>query len=138
MATIKQKNLAQITLNNPTLEKKQLVALGGYGPAVIKTPAKALESKGYLEELAKFGLTSELISTALVEDIKGKPKNRVGELRLGAEILQMKDDKQGNTYNQFNFFSKEQEERTARRILNDKTESRESPDRLSDSNQPEV
>lgn len=90
MATTKQKNLAKLRLEHPTMEKGELVALGGYGPSIIKTPAKVLESQGYKEELANFGLTEELITTALVSDIKSKPKKRFLELSLGAEILGMK------------------------------------------------
>lgn len=93
MATLKQKDLALATLNHrgkKDLTKAELVAMGGYGKGVQKTPAKALESKGYKEELAKFGLTEEFITTALVEDIKGKPRKRFFELSLGSEILGMK------------------------------------------------
>ena len=51
------------------------------------------------------GLTEDLVTTALVEDIKAKPEKRVQELKLGAEILQMvKHDEppkaeSKNTYN---------------------------------------
>lgn len=93
MSTFKQKNLAEIVLDNPHLMKEgtkgKLVEMGGYGKAMQEQPSKVLESKGFKEELAKFGLTEELISTALVEDIKLKPQNRNPELRLGAEILGM-------------------------------------------------
>lgn len=67
-----------------------MVELGGYGKSVIETPAKALESLGYKEELRKYGLTDELVTTSLVHDIKKKPKHRYLELNLGAEILGMK------------------------------------------------
>ena len=50
-----------------------------------------LERKGVKEALAEFGLTEELITTSLVSDIKRKPKRRLGELRLGDEILNMND-----------------------------------------------
>lgn len=94
MSTLLQKNLARVRLNtykNPKINKSKLVELGGYGESVQKTPAKALESIGYKKELALFGLTEELITTALVHDIQKKPSNRVKELSLGAEILGMKD-----------------------------------------------
>lgn len=98
MTTVKQKNLAKLTLQHPTLPKGELVELGGYGDSVIKTPAKVLESKGYLQELDKLGLTDELIVNSLVEDIKGKPKNRVSELRLASEIRGLnKNEEQEST-----------------------------------------
>ncbi len=109
MSTLKQKRLAEVTLNHiqdPNITKGELVEKGGYGEVIQKHPKRALESAGYLEELAKFGLTRELITTALTDDIKAKPRQRVRELQLGAEILQMKKDTNtgGNvTINVLNF-----------------------------------
>lgn len=97
MSTIKQQNLARLRLDNPQIEKKQLVELGGYSEAVQKTPSKALESKGYKEALRELGLTEEFITTALVNDIENKPKNRLGELRLGSEILGMTEHQNGGS-----------------------------------------
>lgn len=70
------------------------------------------ESVGFKQALRDLGLTEDLITSSLVYDIREKPKDRLGELKLGAEILGMKSDeekpkeKSGNIYN-FNFFSKE-------------------------------
>lgn len=89
--TIKQKNLAKLAIENPKLAKVDLVELGGYGNSIQKTPAKVLNSPGFKEALAEYGLTEELITTSLVFDIKEKPKHRFLELNLGAEILGMKD-----------------------------------------------
>lgn len=99
MPTVRQKRVAKIRLENPELEKGELVEAGGYSPAVVKTPAKVLESKGYKEALAEYGLTEELITSALVEDINAKPEKRFNELSLGAEILGMKkrDEKPSGT-----------------------------------------
>lgn len=103
---LKQKNLARIrleTYKDPKINKTKLVAMGGYGKSVQQTPSKVLESKGYKEALAEFGLTEELITSSLISDIKDKPKNRLGELRLGAEILGMNDkenQKQPLSFNQ--------------------------------------
>lgn len=122
MSTLKQKNLAKIVLNNPNLlikgGKARLVELGGYGKAIQTTPAKVLESVGFKQELANLGLTDELIATSLVHDIKKKPKQRLGELRLGAEILGMKAaEGQGNTFNTLNIFNGERASKIARRII---------------------
>lgn len=75
-----------------------------------------MESTGFKQALRDLGLTEELITTALIDDIKNKPKNRLGELRLGAEILGITkpenepEKKQGgNTYN-FIFSEKVQAE----------------------------
>ncbi len=84
--TRKQRNLAKLTLENPTLPKGQLVALGGYDGSVVKNPRRALEAPGYLQALDEFGLTEELLTKSLVSDIKAKPKNRKPELELGYKV----------------------------------------------------
>lgn len=61
-----------------------------YSPKTAKTPKKLTESKGFREILTRRGLTEDFITRALVNDIKNKPKNRIAELKLGAEILGMK------------------------------------------------
>lgn len=66
-----------------------------YSPATAKTPKKLTESKGFQEIARKKGLTAGLITGALVEDIKKKPQNRVPEMRLGADILGMTENKEG-------------------------------------------
>lgn len=64
----------------------------GYSKNTAVHPKNLTESDGYNEKLAEYGLTPGLIVTALVEDIKAKKGNRLGEMRLGAEILDMNDD----------------------------------------------
>ena len=90
MPTLKQKNLAKLSIENPKLQKKDLVELGGYGHSIQKTPAKVLDSKGYKESLAEYGLTEGLIAGALVDDINSKKGKRCSELTLGADILGMR------------------------------------------------
>ena len=58
-----------------------------YSPATAKNPKKLTGSKGFQEVYLKKGLTAGLITGALVDDIKKKPQNRLGEMRLGAEII---------------------------------------------------
>lgn len=77
--------------------KKELVASVGYSTKVAGHKQKEIiEAKGVKDALANYGLTEELVTTALVFDIKGKPKRRVKELSLGAEILGMKKQGEGN------------------------------------------
>lgn len=63
----------------------------GYSPNTYNTPQKLTESRGYKNLFKKYGLTEGLITKALVFDIKNKPKDRVRELTLGADILKMKE-----------------------------------------------
>ncbi len=74
--------------------KQALALLSGYS-----TPPNGSALDGVRVALARYGLTDQLITCALVEDIEAKPGDRLGELRLGADILGMtkhKDDPQGN------------------------------------------
>lgn len=67
----------------------EVMADNGYGSGAIHTPSIVTESQGFKAALAEMGLTEDLVTTSLVEDIKGKPKQRIQELKLGAEILGM-------------------------------------------------
>jgi hypothetical protein len=109
--TNKQKKLAIAMVenmnSNDPLTKKEVLASVSYGK-LASQPSRVLESKGYLQALRDLGLTEELVTTSLVEDIEKKPQNRVKELALASDILQMRkpvdidknnDNSKGNTYN---------------------------------------
>lgn len=97
MGTLRQKKAAKLTLESiGTANRKtkgQIVLEAGYSPATATNPQEVFDTQGFKEELENFGLTEDLVKTALVEDIKGKPRKRFFELSLGAEILGLK--KQG-------------------------------------------
>ena len=111
MATIKQEQAAKRileNLGNGTNEPEGKVLLEvGYSPAIAKNPKMVTESKGFKEVLEKAGLTPELISTALADDIKSKPGKRVQELNLAADVLRMKgkDTDSGDKNLTINFIS---------------------------------
>jgi len=88
MATVKQKKAAKVVISGGTPTDGMRAA--NYAPSVIRKPIVLTESQGYKEALAEYGLTEELITSALVEDIAKKPQKRLGELSLGADILGMK------------------------------------------------
>ena len=96
MATDLQKDLAEAIVFNRSLPRDkrknrgELVKSVGYAPlSADKKSTAIIEAKGVKESLKEYGLTEGLITRALVNDIKKKPKNRLGEMRLGAEILSM-------------------------------------------------
>lgn len=98
MATLLQENLADALVRNSKApvhkrkNKKELLVSVGYKQTVAeKKPQEIINQKGVKESLAKYGLTEGLITRALVHDIKKKPKSRVKELALGADILGMRD-----------------------------------------------
>ena len=96
----------------------EVLLAAGDDKSTSEKPSLVLETKGYKQELAKYGLTEELITSALVEDIEKKPQKRVRELELGADILSMRKRpvEQQNTLN-IAIFSTEQQERIAARII---------------------
>lgn len=70
----------------------------GYSPMTAQDPKKLTSSKGFKELCEQYGLTDELILTSLVDDIKGKPKNRKPELELAAKIKRLvgNEEKENN------------------------------------------
>jgi len=92
----------------------------GYGK-IVQDPKRIIESVGFKQALRDLGLTEELITSSLVADIKAKPEKRLGELKLGAEMLQMvrQEDKQvSENKNTYNFiFSPEVQDRV--KIINE-------------------
>jgi len=91
--TIKQEAaFNNIVVNRGKLGRSMIDA--GYSPNSALNPKQNLtESEGYQLLLKRSGLTKELVATALARDIKAKPKRRVAELNLGANILGMKKGK---------------------------------------------
>jgi len=83
----------------------EILEKSGYSEKTALTPKTVTDTIGFKQALRDLGLTEELITTALVEDIQAKPANRIQELKLGAEVLGMtkRDEEpqkqQGNTYN---------------------------------------
>lgn len=98
MGTLMQKKAAEITVETVrTANKKtkgEIIREAGYSEKVSLQPQKIFDAEGFKDELQNFGLTEDLIKTALVTDIKAKPGKRFLELSLGSEILGLK--KQGN------------------------------------------
>lgn len=98
MATQLQKDLAEAMVLNAKLprdkrkNKGELLESVGYSTKVAKhKPKEILNQKGVKEALQEYGLTEGLVVTALVSDIKGKPKKRVKELGLAADILGLRE-----------------------------------------------
>lgn len=120
--TIRQKRAAKIAADNVSQNlhksQKDILLEAGYDISTAEKPQLVTETKGYKAELARYGLTEELVTTALVDDIKAKPARRVPELNLAADILNMRrktpDDKP--TIN-IAIFTTEQQARIAARII---------------------
>ena len=87
--TRKQKDTAKAVIENRGISSAEAMRKAGYSEATIKNPSQIMESEGVKDALAEYGLTEELIASSLVEDIQEKKKNRLDELRFGAELLKM-------------------------------------------------
>lgn len=85
MPTIKQKKAVENLVGNGGNVTKAMRD-AEYSENTLNTPQKLTKSKGFEEILEEQGLTDEFLTNALVEDIKGKPKNRKPELELGFKI----------------------------------------------------
>ncbi len=89
MSTLKQRMaLENIVENHGNIGQAMIDA--GYSETTAHNPSNLTNSKGYIEYIHECGLTEQLVTEALVEDIKGKKGKRVSELTLGAEILGMR------------------------------------------------
>lgn len=98
--------------------KGQVLRSVGYSEAVATQPDKVFKSKGFLDLCDELGLTEDLLTTALVDDIKSKPKNRKAELELGFKVRGLlKERDNGGTTNNIIVFGNEQSELVARRLL---------------------
>lgn len=139
MVTNLQKRAIERVAKNGGNVSRAMVEVG-YSPNTAKTPQKLTQSKGYKELLEEYGLTEGLITRALVADIKSKEGDRVQELKLGAEILGMKQEVEPlkKVVNNYNFFNVDQLRKVAARTVNGDTTGEEQFDRLSDSNESEV
>ena len=92
MATFKQKKAVRILKGNIGKPMRGILLDAGYSPSISDNPKVVMESKGFIALMYSQGLTRELISSSLKEDIVKKPQNRVAELALGAKILKMTEE----------------------------------------------
>lgn len=123
MATELQKRAVQKLVERARTGQQYSVSAAmrdaGYSPKTAVVPGRLTKSKGFKEILAENGLTPDLILKALVSDIKKKPGKRIQELKLGAEILQLKEWDENNQppYSKELILSQEQEKSLAFSIL---------------------
>ena len=86
MATEKQRKLVDKVVENGGNVSRAMVQ-AGYSEASAKNPQKYINSDGVKELFEEYGLTRELVVTALVDDINAKRRNRTPELKLASDIL---------------------------------------------------
>ena len=156
-ATIKQRRAFKDTLENLSRKKpktkQQILLAAGYSPNVAKMPPVIERSKGWQElmdqylpeeDLAKVhreGLAATKITNILTAPDLVIPDYAVRHkyLETGYKVRgKLKDnDGSGNILN-INILSIEQQQRIARRIQTGLSEIEGAPDRLLDSDQPQI
>ena len=128
MATDLQRKALEKTVEMGRTKKRlikgQILTAVGYSKNTAIAPDKVFKSKGFLELAEELGLTDELLTSALVEDIKNKKGNRKPELELGFKVKGHLKDKEEppNIYNTI-IFTDEQSAEIARRRLAGNTSS---------------
>ena len=117
MPTIKQKlAYKEITENHRSISSAMRQV--GYSSNTAVKPQNLTESKGWKELCDDLGLTDELLTTALVDDIKAKPQNRKAELELGFKVRgRVTDKEEKHTQNNIFIFNDERANKIARRIV---------------------
>ena len=91
--TIMQKKAANNyidMLNRGRVNKKKALLDAGYSKYVASKPSEVMESKGFLKILDDAGLNEESLASYLSADLRAKPANRLGELKLLAELRGLK------------------------------------------------
>lgn len=89
--TIKQRKAAQLLASGEAKTKKEAFLKAGYSEESVRGGTHRISATdGFKTALAECGLTEKLVAESLADDIKAKPGDRVQELRLGAELLGMK------------------------------------------------
>lgn len=92
MATLKQKRVAKLVIENLELEKPltggQILEKTGYAPGVIKNPSDILESKGVLHELANYGFNPET-ARGVVSEILISGENDTVKLKAADMVFKV-------------------------------------------------
>lgn len=90
---VRQRKAALAVIKNQALDKPkplgEVLESVGYSSGATETPSRIIDSVGFKQAIRDLGLTEDLITSSLVDDIREKPKARIQELKLGAEILGM-------------------------------------------------
>ena len=93
MATIRQKRVAKLKIENMTAEQPltdgELVELGGFGPSMKKNPYKVMNSVGVQEELRKSGFTEENAKAVVEEIMLNKEEDANARLKASDQMFKV-------------------------------------------------
>lgn len=81
------KRVADIIRTGEDISKGKLLMQAGYSAEVANRPSQVLQSQGFKVELAKLGLTDELVVPMLVQDLENNPNKRWLGLSIAGKWL---------------------------------------------------
>jgi hypothetical protein len=85
-------NIIAQKLSTGRVNKGKALKEAGYGKRVQANPKPILESKGFIQYMSEAGINEESIAAMLGEDLRAKPAERLGELKLATELLGLKEN----------------------------------------------
>ena len=104
--TQKQKRAADSIIaqkaSGDNVNKKKALKIAGYSPAMQHNPTKVTKSLGFLTYMEDAGITEQNLAVMLAEDLKAKPRERLGELKLAAQLMGLDGAKDGSANVQVN------------------------------------
>ena len=74
------------------VNKGKALKKAGYSKSVQKTPQLVTESKGFKLYMEQAGITEINLAKMLAYDLNAKPTERLGELKLAAELIGIKEN----------------------------------------------
>ena len=106
-ATEKQKraadNIIKQKIVDGNVNKGKALRDAGYSESVSKAPQLVTESVGFLAYMEKNDITENNLAAMLSQDLKNKPGERLGELKLAAQLMGLDGAKDSGNNVQINF-----------------------------------
>lgn len=94
MATVRQKRVAKLKIENVTLDKPltdgEIVELSGFGPSMKKNPHVVMNSKGVQEELEASGFTEENAMRVVTEIMLDPEREANARLKATDQVFKVR------------------------------------------------
>lgn len=93
-------NMISQEMTKGRVNKGKALKEAGYAEYVQKNPKLVTESKGFLKYMEEAGITKASIAEMLADDLREKPRERLGELKLASELMMIKENNLNVNFNQ--------------------------------------
>ena len=74
------------------VNKGKALAKAGYSKQTQKSPKIVTESQGFKQYMAEAGINEVSLAKMLAYDLEAKPTERLGEMKLAAELMGVKEN----------------------------------------------